>query len=82
MGTPPRQTDDLLLFQDGMERLKAGKYGTASLAFHALLSVYPESTLADRAREAMQTADRLEQKRDYWKLRVAETQGGRGRGPD
>jgi len=25
---------------------------------------------------------RLEQKRDYWKLRAAETQGGRGRGPD
>jgi Surface antigen variable number repeat len=64
VGTAPRQTDDVVLFQDGMERLKAGKYGTASLAFHALLSVYPESPLADRARAAIETADRMEQKRE------------------
>lgn len=62
---PPRPAADaMLLFLDGQERLKAGKYGTARLAFHALISVYPESPLAQQARDAMLTAERLEQKRD------------------
>ena len=63
---PARHTvDAMLLFQDGQERLKAGKYGTAALAFHALISVYPESPLVDEAREAMRKAERMEQKREH-----------------
>ena len=48
------------LFEDGRQRLAAGRYGTARLAFHALLSVYPESPLAPEARTAMLQAAQLE----------------------
>jgi len=49
------------LFEDGQTRLRAGKYGTATLAFQTLLAVYPESPLAARAAAAMKTAEDLEQ---------------------
>jgi len=65
LATPARHTvDAMLLFEDGQERLKAGKYGTARLAFHALISVYPESPLAEQAREAMRKAERMEERRE------------------
>ncbi len=65
-GTEPRYaTEAALLFQDGQERLQAGKYGTAKLAFQSLISVYPESPLVDRAREAMRKSEELEQKREH-----------------
>ena len=53
--------DALLLFEDGQARLRAGKYGTASVAFQTLIAVYPESPLVPRASEAMTTSERLEQ---------------------
>jgi len=66
LAMPPRPAaDDMLLFLDGQERLKAGKYGTARLAFHALISVYPESPLVEQAREAMLTAERREQRQEH-----------------
>lgn len=58
-------TDAALLFQDGQARLQAGKYGTAKLAFQALISVYPESPLVDQARDAMRRCDQLEQRREH-----------------
>jgi len=65
LATPARHAvDAMLLFEDGQERLKAGKYGTARLAFHALISVYPESPLVEQAREAMRTAARMEERRE------------------
>jgi outer membrane protein assembly factor BamD (BamD/ComL family) len=57
-GTEARYaTEAALLFEDGQARLQAGKYGTAKLAFQALISVYPESPLVDRAREAMRKSE-------------------------
>jgi outer membrane protein assembly factor BamD (BamD/ComL family) len=53
--------DAMLLFEDGQARLRAGKYGTAGLAFRTLLAVYPESPLVPRAADAMSTAERLDQ---------------------
>jgi TolA-binding protein len=55
-------TQAAILFQDGQERLQAGKYGTAKLAFQALISVYPESPLAPQARQEMLRSEELEQK--------------------
>ena len=60
----PHAADAMALFEDGQERLKAGRYGTARLAFHALISVYPESPLVGQAREAMLTAERMEQRQE------------------
>ena len=65
---PPANPDAMLLFLDGQERLRAHKYGTASLAFHALVSIYPESPLAEQAREAMVEAERLYQKQQQTAL--------------
>jgi len=58
-------TEAALLFQDGQARMEAGKYGTAKLAFQALISVYPESPLVAQAREAMRKSEELEQKREH-----------------
>ena len=62
---PAASTDAALLFEDGWQRLKAGRYGTAGLAFHTLISVYPESPLAGQARQAMLAAERLEERREH-----------------
>lgn len=63
---PARYSGDAaLLFQDGRQRLEAGKYGTAYLAFYALISVWPESPLVGQARELMQQARELEDRQEH-----------------
>src|SRR5947209_1479326 len=57
---PNDPADCTLLFQEGQTRLKAGKYGTAIVAFRTLISVYPESGLVKPATEAMHEAEQQE----------------------
>jgi len=50
-----------LLFEDGQERLRTGRYGTAAVTFRTLIAVYPESPLVPSAAKALRHAEELEQ---------------------
>ena len=49
-----------VLYENAQQRLKAGKYGTASVTFRTLISVYPESPLATQAAEGLRMAEEME----------------------
>jgi len=48
------------LFDEGQAMVRAGRYGAASVTFRTLLYVYPESSLAGRARTALHQSEDLE----------------------
>jgi hypothetical protein len=48
------------LFDEGQAMLRAGRYGAAAVTFRTLLYVYPESSLAGRARVALHQSEDLE----------------------
>jgi hypothetical protein len=53
--------DAVELYEEGHDRLKAGQYGTAMVAFQTLIAVYPECALVRPAGAALLRAATLEQ---------------------
>jgi hypothetical protein len=44
------------LFEEGRERLRAGRAGPAKVTFETLIAVYPESSLVVEARQGIRAA--------------------------